>query len=1421
MKKVLYNLTNPQKNIIELQNVSSENEAVTHIFATLRLKGNLDTDLLQKTLNIILQKNDVFKLHFEKKGSDFFQYYSEIPERTFEVKKFDSEDISEYVEYYKRLPLSFDLLVSFSIVLTPKYTYIFYKTHHIIADGWSMTKVSEQIKEIYTKLLNGESLDNYTKPAYLDFINREHDYLNSKHYMLDSKFWEDYVSYINSNKIFSSYNVFNKNSNRLNFSIPKNISAGIDTFCNSNGITEYTFFLAIFAIYFSKIYSRDSLVFGTPFLNRQKKYGEMECAGLFVSTLPLNINVAECSSFVELCKNIASSNFSIYKHCHFPYHKIQSFYNNSSNDNSNLYEIGFSYQVNELEYKMPNGDTGDFCWYFLNTQNNPLTIHLTLPNHERLLSYDYWTSCFSKEDIIQMNEIIFHIINQVLSGTVALKQLNLLPEFVKPYFNNLFNFGTLPNCNFSVIDMFSKMACKFPDNTAIVCGNNSITYEDLAKKINRLANFLIQKGIKKGSPVALFFDKSIDMIVSMFAVMQAGGCYVPILPDENESRIKYILSDCNPFCILTNSSVSTCIDVSIPIYNLDVINLSETINTAINILPEDVAYIIYTSGSTGNPKGTMVMHKNICSLMYSISKDPILHASSQDVSMSLLKYSFDASGIDIYTALLFGGKLVLVEKHDELNPMKVLEIIEKHKVTRSFLIPKWLEHIALENMRGIANLSSLRILGSGGETLKPNTISSLLNAYPNLKILNLYGPTEATMFTTCKMITTNEVSNNYTSIGRPIYGARLAVVNSNFEILPPNVKGELIIYEDDNSITNIAKGYLNLPEQTTKKFVRIFHPFVNKDVHAYRTGDLAKINFNGEIEFLGRDDDVVKVNGGYLVALNEVENKIQNLLGDNFDTYPIAVPFKNTKIIVLFIVKKEKNINLYNVKNYINNNISFYMRPKKIIELKNFPRNSSGKIDRKKLLEYAKDYISHSMDTIVAPTTKTEKNILSILKKFVNLETISVTDDFIDDLGIDSLALTSFYSSLNQYPITIQDIYNNSNIKDLAYFIDNKNSATLLKLDLSHISDAVIKNDTKPFSLECVLITGVTGYLGIHLLKNLLLNKDTKKIYCVIRNKINLSGDKRLASMIKFYFSSDSNLIDLIKEKVTILNGDITKEYLGLDISTYEHIKSEVTAVINSAANVRHFVKPTQIRKDNVESVDNLIKFCSDKISLAHISTLSIVGFKGNAINENIFDEDSLYIHQNLDNNPYLISKFEAEKNILCAIQKSGLNANIFRVGNIMPRLKDGVFQKNAKQNVFLSALKFIVDYGMIPFDFMSMPLELSPVDECSDFVFALLKENLNYTIYHIANSNIFTFSDFKKLLLELGISIKCVDEDNFMQALGKYTNEYTKEYLLASNLNSFSLDRTVSNLNSIGLHWKPIDIEYIKFILNLLRDKF
>ncbi len=1419
---ITYSLTNPQKNILELQEVNSDNSSIVHIFGTLRLKGTFNPLLLQKSLNIILQKNDVFHIKFKKGKNAIVQYFENIPYQQFEMNSIDNEDISNFIKLYKELPLSLDKLYSFSFVFTPKYTYLFYKTHHIISDGWGMTQLCEQLKEVYYKLSNDEDIDSYKKPSYLDFIKREKEYYNTDRYNSDTIFWETYISNIHENKLFQYDNLFNKTSKRLEKYIPDNIFNEISNFCNRYKITEYTFFLAIFSIYFSKIYSIESIVFGTPFLNRQKKLNELENVGLFVSTLPLNISVNQDMDFVELCKNISSTNFSIYKHSQFPYQKIQNFYKDLYNNQSSLYDIGFSYQVNELLYKLPNNSTGDFKWYFLNTQNNPLTIHITIPNHKRVISYDYWISCFTDESISQMNEIIFHLISQVLGGILSIKSLNLLSSLSIYEYKNFFNSGIINNTFNTVVSTFEKVVSKHFNKIAIRCGEEEITYKELDIKSSSLSNMLLKKGIKKGNPVALCFDKSIDMIISMIATLKAGGCYVPLLPDEENSRIQYIINDSKPFCILCEKKYyDKFTNTNIPVY---ISNSFYTFDKSFNtheILYTNAAYIIYTSGSTGNPKGTIVTHKNICSLMQSISKDPVLHATSDDVSMSLLKYSFDASGIDIYTSLLFGGLLILVPKSEELNPSKVLSIIEKNRVTRSFLIPKWLEHISIEDYNCSYDLSSLRILGSGGETLKPYIISHLLTKYPNLKILNLYGPTETTMFTTYKVITNKEVLENHSSIGKPIYGARLAIINSFLEILPIETKGELVIFQDDTSISNIAQGYLNLPEQTSKKFIKIYNPLLKKNVSAYRTGDLAKITINREIEFLGRNDDIVKVNGSYLVALNEVENKIQKLLGNSFESYPIAVQVKDIKIIVLFIVKKDKNISLTNVKNHINNNISFYMKPKKIIEIDSFPRNSSGKIDRKKLQSLALSYLNDSKNKIILPQTKTEKNLVNILREIVSIDVISITDDFIDDLGLDSLTLTGFYSKLEKYHISIQDIYNNSTVKDLAYLLDNKNKKSLLSINFNNISDAVILNNTKPFSLETVLLTGVTGFLGIHILRDLLLDNNTKKIYCIIRNKVDITSKNRLYLMIEFYFNSDSTLLKLINEKVIILNGDITKKNFGLESSIYYSLQKQVSTVINSAANVRHFVKPNQIRKDNVKSVENIIDFCNSTISFAHISTISIAGFKSSDSQNKIFDENTLFIDQKLDNNPYLISKFEAEKIILCAIKNKKLNATIFRIGNIMPRFSDGIFQKNATQNVFLSALDFIVKKQIISPNLLEKPIEFSPVDECSFFIVSLLKNNLPYTIYHISNSSMITFSIFKDFLSELNYKIKVINNSLFFDRLKNETNQYTKEYLLLDTMNEYSQKRTISILDSLNLKWKNIDINYIQKILNILNNEF
>lgn len=1417
MEKDVYELTSPQKNIWELEQINGSGTPINHVFSMLKLKGNLDPNLLDKTLNMIVKQNDSFRLKFIKNGKNLQQYISEYKYSPIEVKHFYSEDISSAVEEYQNLKLSLDDLFRFCIVLTPKYSYVFYKSHHIITDAWSSTQVADQIKDFYEKLSKNASYENFKKPSYINFMNREQNYINSNKYNLDEQFWSNYVKQFSTTKLFKN-NGLQKNGNRYYQPLENSLFNDISSYCTNNGITEYSFFLGILSLYFNKIYNVPNIVFGTPFLNRQKKLKELETTGMFVSTLPLMIDVSTETTFVSLCKKISSTNMSLFRHSNFPYHKIQELYYNFSKENTALYEVGFSYQINKQEHAMENNDLGECTWLFSGEQNNPLTIHLSTLNNNKVIFYDYCISCFEENDIKNMNNVILQLISEILNGNNNLNDISILSRNDILAISQLNNTGKIIASNLTVIDIFANIAKKYKNNIAINFDDLNITYSELDRKTNQLAKFLLNLGITKNTPVALFFDKSIEMIIAMIAVLKAGGCYVPILPDEEKSRISYILNDAKPKCILTHKNYDELLLKDTTIININKIDLSgNSIIDYSTISPEDIAYIIYTSGSTGAPKGTMVMHKNICSLKLAIENDPILKASDKDTSISLLKYSFDASGIDIYTSLLFGGKLILVKKEDELNPEKVIKIIENKNVTRAFLIPKWIEHISIQDKILKANLSSLRILGTGGEVLKPYIVENLLSKYTNLKVLNLYGPTETTMFTTYKVIDTYTIKNNYTTIGKPIYGSRIGVINKNLEWMPINTKGELIIYEDEYSLNNIAKGYLNLPEQTINKFITIYNPILNKYVKAYRTGDIVKINTHLEIELIGRDDDVVKVNGGYLVALNEVESKIQKLLGKNFEVYPIAIPHKNTKIIILFLTKKEKHISINNIKNYINSNISFYMQPKKIIEIESFPLNSSGKIDRKQLKQIAINYMEENKHKHIDPETDIEIEIFNYIKELIGTNDFSVTDDLIDDLGIDSLSLTALYTYLEKYNINIQDIYNNPNIKDLANFISN-NTSVDMKPNLQNITNIKILNNVKKCDLSCVLLTGCTGFLGIHILKDLLINDHVKQIYCIIRNKINLSGKKRLSKLIEYYFNSNEKLIELIDKKVIILDGDITKEQLGLDTNSYLEAIQKVTTVINSAANVKHFVKLKQIKKDNVLSVNYLIDFCGTKKTLAHISTLSIAGFKGDLTNDVIFDENTLFINQEFNNNPYLISKFEAEKNILEATNTKNLNAIIFRLGNIMPRSLDGLFQPNANQNVFITSLKAILDSHVVAKDFLGLNLEFSPVDECSNIILRLLEKSDSQSIYHILNNKKITVSELKTLLKLLNYDILDVDLKTFIDEISKHADEYSKEYILSNNLNIYSQDLTLQKMDNLNLEWSIIDKKYLQKVLDIIQ---
>ena len=1299
MDRPLFPLTNPQKNFWQLELVNSDNRTLSSILTTLKLPKDTDLKILDKTLNKIREINDSLRLRFvideNCNISQYIEDYKYIPSRIIEC---NSEDISDVIENEKSDFLTVEgKLNELAIIKTPYNCFVFYKSHHILSDGWGMTQVADQIKEIYVMLENGEDLSNYHKPSYLDFISRTEEYMNSAKYLKDKDFWQDFICNVEPCTFFKNTNNNDKSAKRIEHEIPASIAKKIESFCEENKLTEYSFFLAVISVYVYQIYNINNFAIGTPFLNRHKRFGEFEETGLHISTLPLPICINNDVNFLQLCREINSKNLSLYKHGNFPYHDIQKLFNERTGINSNLYEIGFSYQINTSEKEFNskcynkslktswNTGIGECEWWFSGEQNNAITFHLTQLNVRKLFAIDYLTALFSDKQIEKIYETVFYLINQILDSNKPVEQFNISDvQIINPdevrllqKFNNT---GNMPDFDKNVIDYLEEVVQKHPNKTALICDNIKMNYKTFYDKVNNLADMLIDNGLFSNSPIVLLFDKSFDMIIAMFAVLKIGCYYIPLLPDENKSRIDYILNDCEPSCVLTHKNYHNLIsDNDVNYINLDTIftnsfdedsansdgfddlgyglinnNLVQISIKNKSIKPNNIAYTIYTSGSTGNPKGVQVMHKNIISLFESMKQNKFLKPAFFDVSMSLLKYSFDASGIDIYSSLLSGGTLLIVGKNDELNPVKVLELIEKYSVTRSFLIPKWIENIINTDAHYNYNISSLRILGTGGEVLKPSILGSFLDKYPDLKILNLYGPTEVTMFTTFKVVGKDEVSNNYSSIGSPIPGSRIAILNENNMVLPTECQGELVVYEDYHSIRNIANGYLNLPEQNSKKFISFFNPICNETVLGYKTGDTAKINDKLELEFIGRNDDIVKVNGGYLVALNEVENRISSLLGNNIENYCVAVPYRYTKAIVLFVNNNEKTISATDIKRFLKNNLSFYMQPKKIIELDTIPRMVSGKVNRQALIDIAVKELSFQNSNIVSPRTSVELEIYNIIKDLMHIDDFSITDDFLDDLGIDSLMLTSVSVALSNYKLNMQDFYSNPNVQDLAQFIESKNKSFSLIPELDGIDDINIAgiNNLTSFDLSTVLLTGVTGFLGIHLLHELLLNRKVKTIYCIIRNKIGIDAAERLTNMINFYYNSDKKLFDLIEKKVIILNGEITKPNFNLSDDTYMLLKNSVKTVINSAANVKHFSKPEQIKNDNVVSVDNIINFCEDKIALAHISTLSIAGFRGRSTLDKIFDENTLYIKQSFNNNPYLVSKFNAEKHILDSIRK-------------------------------------------------------------------------------------------------------------------------------------------------------------------------
>ena len=824
---------------------------------------------------------------------------------------------------------------------------------------------------------------------------------------------------------------------------------------------------------------------------------------------------------------------------------------------------------------------------------------------------------------------------------------------------------------------------------------------------------------------------------------------------------------------------------------------------------DDLAYLIYTSGSTGRPKGVMLRHEGMCNYATALPANVEAYAvaNAAESILAVTTISFDASLHEIAISLFNGLTLVLANEEQTKNPLDMAALIHEHHIGYVSATPsQWQTWIySTEFVEAIRTVPVIRF---GGEKLPESLLHQMQQLTPS-RILNTYGPTETTVSSNIQELT----HADRVTVGRPQLNVKEFVVDSDGNELPIGVVGELYI-----GGRGVARGYNNLDDMTRERFI---------DYHGtriYKSGDYAKWAPDGDVFILGRKDHQIKLRG-LRIELGEVENVIARVEG-----------VKNVVIMIRQLSGKEhlcayftadRPIDITEMKAEISKSLTQYMVPTAYLQLEKMPMTPNGKTDLKALPE-PQLAISGEYE---APANDTEHTFCDIFAKILQMDRVGATDNFFE-LGGTSLVVTRVIIEADKAGLHVSygEVFANPTPRKLACLItgesENAGQADdpVAAFDYTAINNLLQRNTLGFFRagerhpLGNVLITGSTGYLGIHILREL-IDSDAQNIYCMVRGKSQEAAEGRLRTLLYYYFSESFK--ELFGKRLHIVLGDVTQ-----DIDE----KLKVDTVFNCAAVVKHFSEGTEIEDVNIGGAQRCVDFCiKTGAKLIHISTASTRGIWAGEIKDDIYNEQRLYIGQYLGNQ-YIYSKFIAERLILDAVALHGLNAKIMRVGNLAARSTDGEFQANFSTNSFMGRIRIYNMLGCCPYALRNKRVEFSPINEVAKAICLLATTPKECTVFHPYNIHGQFLGDVLTGLNSVGQGIQFVEQEDFQRAMDDAGQDPQKAKQMAALLAYKDMahgqktadvqrdnDYTTQVLYRLGFDWSPTSWDYVERMLTAI----
>lgn len=1026
-----FEITYPQKMICNTEKFFP-NTGISNNTGLLLVKS-FDIPTLKKAINKFIQDNDAMRIKIKEEEGTIYQMFRDFEEYVIPECYFNSKnELFQFADDWKNQCLfNQDKLFKMVILRTNSEMGLLVTFHHVIADGLSVVNFFNEIFKIYDCLKNNlEYVPN--KMQYKSFIEKEKDYLESEKFVRDMKFWNEEYNDVPEFTNLKNAISMSKISKRKTFVIDKKTDTLIKDFCSLNNVSYFNLFLGGLAIYISKLTNKNDISLSTTVLNREKAK-EKEIFGMITNMIPVRLKINTDNSLHWL-KEVNKKFFECLRHSKCPQEIINKQFIQRTGNSSGMYDINFTYQTGHLKLSEIFESWEDF-WLGYSHQLNSMNIQLTNRNEKSnlILNIDYQCDIYSDLEVEIFFQGLITIIKNMLTVPqetidklkfLSEKELNLISSF-----NNTDNSYKEP---FNLVDILKNAVKKYGTEVAASYKDEYCTYNELDIRSDLLAKSLIKNGIKKEDIIPIITNRSLEMLYGILGTIKSGAAYLPIAPDTPIERINYILRDCNAKICL----VETELDLKIAIktlaldykkYEREIVNEHIELPT---IDEKNLAYVIYTSGSSGTPKGVMIEHKSIVNRLYWMSKE--INLKENETILMKTPYTFDVSVVEMFWWFFNGANVRIAKSGSEKEPDEILEEISNNKVVYVHFVPSMLEAFLEygKQKNFAADLSSLKWVVASGEALNLGQVKNFYNIFDasNTTLYNFYGPTETAVDVTFYKCKDNEIN---IPIGRPIDNTKIHILNEKRELVPIGCVGEIYI-----SGRNVGRGYLNLPERTSESFViDIFDP----SEKMYKTGDLGSWNIDGTINYIGRKDNQVKVRG-YRIELGEIERHLVNL---NYIQKAIVLLSAKKKLICFYIQNKLEHVTSDIIAKDLQKSIPSYMIPNEFVKMEEFPINSNGKIDRKKILLMSdKGQIKEKREKESLEEITYEESILkTIWEEVLDNTKLGILDNFFM-LGGDSIKAIQIITKLHKYGYTlkISDFFEGLNIKSIALLLKKENT---------------------------------------------------------------------------------------------------------------------------------------------------------------------------------------------------------------------------------------------------------------------------------------------------------------------------------------------------------------------------------------------